>query len=87
MIGRVGAGGAADDRWIADDAGAAPAATRLNRWVVPVFNGEPRLVKTPLAYWSVAGRRGCSRSGNTRRNSRGWGSYRSGCAPAAIRVR
>jgi 4-amino-4-deoxy-L-arabinose transferase-like glycosyltransferase len=46
---------AAGDRWIDEGAGLAPPATRLNRWLVPVFNGEPRLVKTPLAYWSVAG--------------------------------
>ncbi len=28
-----------------------PPATALNRWLVPVENGRPRLVKTPLAYW------------------------------------
>ena len=26
----------------------------MNRWLVPVFNGEPRLVKPPLAYWCGA---------------------------------
>ena len=41
------------DRDVAD--GPVPPETALNRWLVPVFNGEPRLVKTPLAYWCVAG--------------------------------
>lgn len=35
--------------------GSIPANTPFNHWMVPVFNGEPRLVKTPLAYWCVAG--------------------------------
>ncbi len=35
--------------------GPIPANTSVNHWMVPVFNGEPRLVKTPLAYWCVAG--------------------------------
>jgi len=33
--------------------GSIPPDTPLNRWLIPVFNGEPRLVKTPLAYWCV----------------------------------
>jgi 4-amino-4-deoxy-L-arabinose transferase-like glycosyltransferase len=32
-----------------------PEATTLNRWMVPQCTGEPRLRKTPLAYWAVAG--------------------------------
>ena len=32
-----------------------PPNTAFNHWIVPVFNGEPRLVKTPLAYWCLAG--------------------------------
>lgn len=32
-----------------------PPNTPLNHWMVPVFNGSPRLVKTPLAYWCVTG--------------------------------
>lgn len=32
-----------------------PPATALNRWMVPVENGRPRLVKTPLPYWAAAG--------------------------------
>ena len=32
-----------------------PPNTTFNHWMVPVFNGEPRLVKTPLAYWCLAG--------------------------------
>ncbi|MFB3894028.1 MAG: glycosyltransferase family 39 protein [Phycisphaerae bacterium] len=32
-----------------------PRRTALNRWMVPVENGEPRLVKTPLPYWAAAG--------------------------------
>ncbi len=32
-----------------------PEATTLNRWMVPQDNGTPRLRKTPLAYWAVAG--------------------------------
>jgi len=35
--------------------GPVPPKTTMNHWLVPVFNGEPRLVKTPLAYWYVAG--------------------------------
>lgn len=35
--------------------GPVPPNTALNHWMIPVFNGEPRLVKTPLAYWCVAG--------------------------------
>lgn len=34
--------------------GPVPPNTTLNHWLVPVFNGQPRLVKTPLAYWSLA---------------------------------
>jgi hypothetical protein len=26
-----------------------------NDWIMPTFNGEPRLQKTPLSYWLVAG--------------------------------
>jgi 4-amino-4-deoxy-L-arabinose transferase-like glycosyltransferase len=29
--------------------------TTLNHWMVPVENGRPRLVKTPLPYWCAAG--------------------------------
>ena len=32
-----------------------PEATTLNRWMVPQCNGQPRLRKTPLAYWAAAG--------------------------------
>lgn len=32
-----------------------PPNTPFNHWVVPVENGRPRLVKTPLEYWLVAG--------------------------------
>ncbi len=32
-----------------------PPATAWNYWLVPVENGRPRLVKTPLPYWSAAG--------------------------------
>lgn len=32
-----------------------PPNTAINHWIVPVFNGQPRLVKTPLAYWCLAG--------------------------------
>lgn len=35
--------------------GPIPSNTLANHWLIPVFNGEPRLVKTPLAYWCVAG--------------------------------
>jgi 4-amino-4-deoxy-L-arabinose transferase-like glycosyltransferase len=31
-----------------------PPNTKLNHWMVPVENGRPRLVKTPLEYWLVA---------------------------------
>ncbi len=31
-----------------------PPQTRLNRLMVPVHNGRPRLDKTPLAYWAAA---------------------------------
>ena len=31
-----------------------PPRTPLNRWMVPVENGRPRLVKTPLPYWVAA---------------------------------
>ncbi|MBI5722475.1 MAG: glycosyltransferase family 39 protein [Planctomycetes bacterium] len=31
-----------------------PAATELNRWLIPVENGLARLNKTPLAYWCAA---------------------------------
>jgi 4-amino-4-deoxy-L-arabinose transferase-like glycosyltransferase len=31
-----------------------PADTLLNRWLIPVNNGRPRLVKTPLPYWIAA---------------------------------
>ncbi len=31
-----------------------PPRTECNRWLVPVENGQPRLVKTPLPYWSAA---------------------------------
>lgn len=44
------------DRWLNPDVaeGPVPPNTPLNHWLIPVFNGEPRLVKTPLAYWCVA---------------------------------
>ena len=32
-----------------------PPLTPLNHWLVPVENGYPRLVKTPLAYWVAGG--------------------------------
>jgi len=32
-----------------------PPATTFNRWMVPQCNGQPRLRKTPLAYWAAAG--------------------------------
>ncbi len=32
-----------------------PEATTFNRWMVPQCNGQPRLRKTPLAYWAAAG--------------------------------
>ena len=32
-----------------------PPQTTLNRWLVPVNNGLPRLVKTPMPYWVMAG--------------------------------
>ncbi len=32
-----------------------PPATSVNRWLVPVENGRPRLNKTPLPYWAAAG--------------------------------
>ena len=32
-----------------------PPNTTINHWIVPAFNGQPRLVKTPLAYWCLAG--------------------------------
>lgn len=35
--------------------GPLPPNTPANHWLIPVFNGSPRLVKTPLAYWCVAG--------------------------------
>ena len=49
-----------EDRWLypgATEAGIAyrlPPKTPLNRWTVPVENGRPRLVKTPLPYWVAA---------------------------------
>jgi 4-amino-4-deoxy-L-arabinose transferase-like glycosyltransferase len=33
---------------------AIPPNTPLNHWLVPVENGRPRLVKTPLGYWLIA---------------------------------
>ena len=35
--------------------GQIPPNTAFNHWIVPVFNGQPRLVKTPMAYWCLAG--------------------------------
>jgi len=52
------AGNMADrDSWLnpAIAEGPIPPNTPLNHWLIPVFNGEPRLVKTPLPYWCVAG--------------------------------
>jgi 4-amino-4-deoxy-L-arabinose transferase-like glycosyltransferase len=48
---------AKSDRWLDEDftVGPVPPDTPWNRWLVPVFNGRPRLVKTPLAYWCEAG--------------------------------
>ncbi|NIA07028.1 MAG: phospholipid carrier-dependent glycosyltransferase [Actinobacteria bacterium] len=45
------------NQWLDPDTaeGPVPPNTTLNHWLVPVFNGLPRLVKTPLAYWSLAG--------------------------------
>jgi len=31
-----------------------PPDTPINRWLIPVNNGRPRLVKTPLQYWLIA---------------------------------
>ncbi len=31
-----------------------PPDTPVNRWLIPVNNGRPRLVKTPLPYWCIA---------------------------------
>ena len=31
-----------------------PPNTALNHWMVPVENGRPRLVKTPMSYWLIA---------------------------------
>lgn len=49
------------DEWVVAGPGGAPMAeedipprTPLNRWLVPVNNGLPRLVKTPLPYWLMA---------------------------------
>lgn len=32
-----------------------PPNTTFNHWMVPVDNGQPRLAKTPLPYWTAAG--------------------------------
>ncbi|RPI62028.1 MAG: hypothetical protein EHM48_04740, partial [Planctomycetaceae bacterium] len=32
-----------------------PPQTAFNQWMVPVENGQPRLVKTPMPYWLAAG--------------------------------
>ncbi len=47
---------ASSDEWLVegDQPYEIPEATTLNRWMVPVENGRPRLVKTPLPYWTVA---------------------------------
>jgi 4-amino-4-deoxy-L-arabinose transferase-like glycosyltransferase len=37
------------------DSYAIPPLTTLNHWMVPVENGYPRLVKTPLPYWLAGG--------------------------------
>ena len=53
----VTAGTMADpSQWLDPDTaeGPIPPNTTLNHWLIPVFNGQPRLVKTPLAYWSLA---------------------------------
>lgn len=44
------------DYWLNPDVadGPVPPNNLLNHWTIPVFNGRPRLVKTPLAYWCVA---------------------------------
>jgi len=44
------------DQWLLPGPSEAPlpARTTLNRWLVPVNNGRPRLVKTPLPYWCIA---------------------------------
>ena len=34
--------------------GPIPPNTSMNHWLIPVFNRNPRLVKTPQAYWCVA---------------------------------
>ena len=45
------------DRWLDEDFTLVPIPpdTPWNHWLVPIFNGRPRLVKTPLAYWCEAG--------------------------------
>jgi len=47
-----------------------PKRTTLNRWLVPVENGRPRLVKTPLPYWVAAVAGIASGSGMTNFTSR-----------------
>jgi len=51
MLGRTG--------WLAPGADGGPAEalppdTPVNRWLIPVNNGRPRLAKTPLQYWLIA---------------------------------
>jgi len=45
-----------DEPWLIEGAAPydMPPHNALNRWMVPVANGRPRLVKTPLAYWCAA---------------------------------
>lgn len=47
----------APDPWMLECPGdyTVPPLTPLNHWLVPVENGYPRLVKTPLAYWVAGG--------------------------------
>jgi len=43
-------------RWLDEESAVGPLSpnTPWNHWLVPVFNGQPRMVKTPLAYWFEA---------------------------------
>lgn len=44
------------DEWLlrGPDEPPVPPDTPFNRWLIPVNNGRPRLVKTPLPYWCIA---------------------------------
>lgn len=49
-------GMATSDEWLVEGAELydIPEDNTFNRWMVPVENGHPRLVKTPLPYWVVS---------------------------------